>query len=337
MLRFFAKRILLSIFVIIGVSMLIFIIARIVPGDPARMALGPRASQAVVDVLRQEMHLDKPLTTQYIYWVQGVLHGDFGSSIITKRPVLEDVKDFLPATLELIICAGLIMIVGSFILGIISVRFRDTWVDGTIRVLSYVGISIPAFVLAVLFMLVFGYLIPIVPVVGRLSSGIPISTPITGMLIFDSLVQGNLTAAWNAFQHIFLPALALAFGPMFQEARILRSSLIDNMGKEYISVSTGYGLPKSVILSKYLLKPSSVSVITVMGLDFAALMGNAFLVEKIFNWPGLSRYGINAMLGKDLNSISAVIIIIGILFMITNIVVDLIIAFLDPRIRGNIK
>ena len=334
MLRFFVKRILLSVVVIIGVSMLIFIIARIVPGDPARMALGPRASQEVVDALRIEMNLERPLPTQYAIWAQGVLRGDFGTSILTRRAVSEDIRDFLPATLELILVSGIIMVIGSFIFGIISVRFRDTWVDGIIRVMSNIRISVPAFVMAIIFMLVFGFLIPIVPAVGRISGRIVTSPPITGMIIFDNLVQGNFTAAWNALQHIFLPAFALAIGPMFQEARILRASLIDNISKEYISVSTGYGLPKNVVLGKYLLKPSAVSVITVMGLDFAALMGNAFLVERIFNWPGLSRYGINAMLHKDLNSISAVIIIIGILFMVMNIIVDLLMALLDPRIRG---
>ena len=337
MLRFLLKRLILSIFVIIGISILIFLIARIVPGDPARMALGPRASQEAVDSLRSEMHLDEPLVTQYVFWAKGVLHGDFGRSINSKRPVAMDIKEFLPATLELILFAGILMILGAFILGIVSARFKDSWLDGLIRVLSYGGISVPAFVMAVIFLLVFGYLWPIFPVIGRLSSSVIAPQTITGMIVLDSLIQGNLAAAWDGVLHLFLPALALAFGSMFQEARILRSSLIDNMGKEHIGVTTGFGLPKNLIMRKYLLKPSSTSVITVIGLDFAAMMGNAFLVEKIFNWPGLSRYGINAMLSKDLNSISAVIIIIGILFLVTNIIVDIIIALLDPRARGGTK
>ncbi len=333
MLSFIVKRLFQGVFVIVGISILIFVLSRIVPGDPARMALGPRAPQFAVDELRREMHLDKSIPVQYCYWVAGVVKGDFGKSINTKRPVADDIRQFLPATLELVLFSGLLLVIFSISLGLLAARYRDTWVDGTIRILSYTGIAVPAFVLAVLLLLLFGYIWPIVPVLGRLSSGIASPNEVTGMLIIDSLISGNFAAASDALKHILLPAIALAIGPMFQEARILRSSLTDNMGKEYISVSTGYGLPKSKIMRKYLLKPSFIPVVSVMGLDFAALMGNAFLVEKIFNWPGLSRYGINAMLNKDLNAISAVIIIIGIIFLLVNIIVDLIIASLDPRIR----
>jgi peptide/nickel transport system permease protein len=297
------------------------------------MALGPRAPQFAVDELRREMYLDKPIPVQYYYWFTGVIKGDFGKSINTKRLVIEDVKDFLPATLELVLFSGLLLIVFSITLGLLAARYRDTWIDGAIRVLSYTGIAVPAFVLAVLLLLLFGYVWPILPVLGRLSPGITPPNKITGLIVIDSLIAGNFAALGDAVKRLILPGIALAVGPLFQEARILRSSLTDNMGKEYIAVSTGYGIPRGIIMRKYLLKPSFIPVVSVMGLDFAALMGNAFLVERIFNWPGLSRYGINAMLNKDLNAISAVIIIIGIIFLIVNIVVDLIIASLDPRIR----
>lgn len=333
MISFISKRLFQGLFVIIGISILIFVLSRIVPGDPARMALGPRAPQFAVDELRREMHLDKSLPVQYCYWFSGVIKGDFGKSINTKRPVVTDIEEFLPATLELVLFSGFILVVFSILFGLLATRYRDTWVDGAIRVMSYTGIAVPAFVLAVLLLLLFGYIWPIVPVLGRLSSNIVQPDRITGMLVIDSLLSGNFTAAVDAAKHMLLPAIALALGPMFQEARILRSSLTDNLGKEYISVATGYGIPRGKIMRKYLLKPSFIPVISVMGLDFAALMGNAFLVEKIFNWPGLSRYGINAMLNKDLNAISAVIIIIGIIFLVVNIIVDLIIAALDPRIR----
>jgi len=333
MLSFIGKRLFQGLFVIIGISILIFVLSRIVPGDPARMALGPSAPQFAVDALRRQMYLDKPLPVQYYNWVTGVVRGDFGWSINTKRPVADDVKELLPATLELVLVSGALIIVFSIVLGLLAARNRDSWADGLIRVFSYMGIAIPSFVLAVLLLLLFGYIWPIVPALGRQSSGIVPPNRITGLLVIDGLITGNFAAAYDALRHVLLPAIALAVGPMFQEARILRSSLTDNMGKEYISVFTGYGLPSSLVMRKYLLKPSFIPVVSVMGLDFAALMGNAFLVEKIFNWPGLSRYGINAMLNKDLNAISAVIIIIGAIFLVVNIVVDLIIAFLDPRIR----
>lgn len=333
MLRFIGKRILQGIFVIIGVSILIFVLSRIVPGDPAKLALGPRATEAALDTLRHEMYLDKPLPLQYVYWAGDVLHGDFGKSLSSKRPVSMDVAQFFPATLELMLFAGAIMVVVALLLGLLAARYRDGILDGVIRILAYTGIALPAFVVAVLLLLLFGFVWPVLPVLGRLSSGVVAPPNITGMYVIDGLLTGNFHAAGDAALHLLLPALALAMGPMFQDARVLRSSLTDNMGKEYMAVSTGYGLPKGILMRKYLLKPSAVPVVTVMGLDFAALMGNAFLVEKIFNWPGLSRYGINSMLSKDLNAISAVIIIIGLIFLIVNLIVDLIMAALDPRIR----
>jgi peptide/nickel transport system permease protein len=330
---FLLRRILLSILVLFGISVLIFVIARIVPGDPARMALGPRAPQEVVERLRQEMYLDKPLPEQYYYWIKGVVVGDFGKSLYTKRDVIDDIRDYLPATMELAILAGVLMVVFAVILGTLAARYRDTWVDSLIRMLSYFGVAVPAFVVAVLFMLLFGYVWPILPTLGRISVGITPPPTITGMLTFDSLITGNFPALWDSFKHLLLPGIALALGSIFQEARITRSAMVENMNKDFLAAERGYGIPERTVMFKYLLKPSLIPTVSVMGLDFASLLGNAFLVELIFNWPGISRYGINAMLRKDLNAISAVIIIFGLVFVIVNIVVDVIVAYLDPRIR----
>lgn len=333
MFRYFVKRIFYGIFVILGLSIIIFVLARIVPGDPARFALGDRASQEAVDNLRTEMHLDEPVFLQYYYWFSDLLKGDLGISFNTKRRVVMDVKQFLPATLEILVVSLILKLIFAFIFGILSVKYKDKWGDDTVRVISYIGISVPAFVWAGLFLLFFGFIWPVLPVFGRLSKDIVPPTRVTGIYIFDYLIVGNFAGALNAISHVFLPALSLSIGHIFQEARILRSSLIDNMSKEYITVALGYGIPQNRILTKYLLKPSAIPWITVAGLDFAATMGNAFLVESIFNWPGLSRYGLNAMLNKDLNSISAVILVIGLIFLLTNIFVDLTIAALNPQVR----
>ncbi|AEG60373.1 ABC transporter permease [Desulforamulus ruminis] len=330
--NFILRRLLLSVFVLLGLSIVIFVISRVVPGDPARMALGPKAPQFAVDALRQEMHLDKPLTSQYVYWLKGVATGDLGKSLITKRPVVEDIKEFLPATLELALYAGLIMVLFSILFGALAAKYRDSWLDTFIRIMAYSGVAVPAFVLAVLFLLLFGYIWPIIPVLGRLSPGME-PTTITSLVTVDSLLTGNFAAFWDGFKHLILPALALAIGPLFQEARLIRSAMTDNMGKDYLAAATGYGISNRVIMQKYLLKPSLIPAVSVMGLDLAALMGNAFLVEVIFNWPGISRYGMTAMLQKDLNAISAVIIVFGLIFVLVNILVDFIVAYLDPRIR----
>lgn len=328
------KRLLLSILVIIGVSILIFFISRIIPGDPARLALGPRATPEAVANLRKEMNLDESLPKQYILWLRDVLNRDFGRSLTSKRPVAMDVKQFLPATIELMIVSALFMVFFAFLLGILSAKYKNTIFDGIIRILTYIGIALPAFVVATLLLLLFGFVWEgVIPVLGRLSPGVTAPKHITGLYVFDSLITGKFSTAWDAFLHLLLPAIALSLGGMVQNARLLRSSLIDNTNREYITVSRSFGLPSNLIMRKYLLKPSSVSVITVMGMDVASLFGNAFLVENIFNWPGLSRYGINSMLSKDLNSVVAVVLIIGIIFLIINFIVDLIAAALDPRIR----
>lgn len=327
------KRLLLSIFVLVGLSVVIFVISRVVPGDPARMALGPRAPQFAVDALRQEMHLDKPLVAQYVYWVKGVAVWDLGESLTTRRPVTEDVKEFLPATLELALVSAFLVVTLSIFFGTLAARYRDKWIDTLVRVLAYTGVAVPSFVLAVLFLLLFGYIWPVIPVLGRLSPQILPPPTITGLVTVDSLLSGNLTAFGDALKHLIVPAFALAMGPMFQEARIVRTAMTDNMGKDYLAAAKGYGIPNRVIMTKYLLKPSLIPAVSVMGLDIASLMSNAFLVEVVFNWPGISRYGMNAMLRKDLNSISAVIIIFGLIFVIVNILVDIVVAYLDPRIR----
>lgn len=333
MFSYIIKRLIQGIFVLVGISILIFVISRVVPGDPARMALGPRAPEFAVEELRKEMYLDKPLPVQYYYWFKGVLKGDFGKSLYTKRPVAEDIRDFLPATLELALFSGLLLVVFSIVFGLLSTKYRETWIDSTIRVFSYIGISIPAFVRAALLILVFGYIWQLFPIFGRLRAGIIPPPRVTGFITIDSLIAGDFRAFGDSIRHLLLPSIALTSGPIFQEARIIRSSLIDNMNKEYIAMANAYGIPRDIVLGKYLLKPSFIPVVTVMGLDFAQLMGDAFLVETIFNWPGISRYGIDAMLNKDLNSISAVVIIIGIVFLIVNIIVDLIVAWTDPRVR----
>lgn len=330
---FLLKRLLLSIFVIFGLSIMIFIIARVVPGDPARMSLGPRAPEEVVQRLRQEMYLDKPLAEQYFYWIRGVFSGNFGRSLVTKRAVSEDIKEYFPATMELVIFAMILAVTFSVLLGTLAAQYKDTWIDNLIRTLSYFGVSVPAFVAAIILMLLFGYYWPILPVLGRLSPGISYPTRITGLLTIDSLIQGNFVVFWDALKHLILPSVALSLGRLFQETRITRSSMIENMRKDFLLAERGYGIPERVIMFKYLLKPSLIPTVTMMGLDFGFAFANAFLVEKIFIWPGISRYGIEAMMHKDLSAVSAVIIVFGAIFVTVNIIVDTIIAFLDPRIR----
>jgi len=333
MFNFLIRRIVYSVFVLFGLSMVIFLIARVMPGDPARMAVGARAPQWVVDRLREQMHLNQPIFVQYGYWLGDAVRGDFGLSLVTQRPVTTDIKEFFPASLELVLFSGLLSAFGGIGLGILSARYKDTWIDNIVRLFSYAGIVTPSFVFAILFILLFGFTLNWLPIIGRVSENTHLPPLFTGLVTIDALLAGQFITFLDAVKHLILPSVSLAMGSIAQEARITRSSMADNLGKDYIASARALGIPENVVMGRFLLKPSLIPTISILGLDIAATFSVAFLVERIFNWPGLARYGMSAMLNKDLNAISAVILVLGTVFVIVNIVVDIIVAKLDPRIR----
>ncbi len=330
---FVVRRLAYSGFTLLGLSILIFVIARVLPGDPARMALGPRAPDWTVQQLREQLHLDEPLYTQYYLWLAGAARGDFGDSLYTRRPVITDMKEFLPATAELVLLAGVMQIILGLGLGIFAGRYRNSWMDNGVRLFSYLGVATPAFVFAVVFLLTFGYLLDVLPTRGRLSPGVVRPPAITGMMVLDALLTGNFTAAADTLRHMILPALSLSLGGVAQLARITRVAISENLGKEYIFAARQYRVPEWKVTLKYLLRPSLIPPISILGMQIGVLFGNAFLVELVFHWPGFSRYGINAMLRNDLNAISAVVLIMGTIYVGLNLCVDMIVGILDPRIR----
>lgn len=326
------KRAIYSIFTLLGLSIIVFTLARVLPGDPARMAAGSRAPDWVVEQLRSQLNLDKPMYYQYFYWLSDLLRGDLGYSIVSRRSVTNDAIEYLPATLELVIAAAIFNIVGALILGSLAGKYANRLVDNVIRVFSYIAISIPSFVWAIILQLILGWWLNLFPTQGRITEG-TIVPRVTGFYLIDSLLCGNLSAFLDTIWHLVLPALALSIGGMSQDARIIRAGMVDNVEKDYILLMRSKGVPERLISFKYLLKPSIIPAVTVMGMDIAALLGNAFLVEIIYNWPGFSRYGIVAMLNKDLNAIVAIVLVIGLVFAVANIIVDVLVSYLDPRIR----
>ncbi len=330
--RLLAHRLGMSLIVLIGVSMLIFAIARIIPGDPARIALGPNATTEQVEKLRQALHLDENIIIQYVYFVTDLFRGDLGVSLYTNRPVTVDIAQFLPATLELVIVAGIMMIGIGLPLGIISARYRGRWPDNTVRLISLLGVSAPSFVWAVILMLLFAFFLPLFPIAGRISDTYAIEA-VTGFLMIDTLIAGDFAAFSNAVWHIILPAFALAVSGIGQAARLTRANMVETYDKPYIEMARSYGFPDRRIANRFAFRPSLIPSLTIIGLDFAAMLGNAFLVEAVFAWPGLSRYGVAVILRKDLNAIVGTVLIISATFLIMNIIVDLLIAFINPRIR----
>lgn len=319
--------------VLFGLSVLIFIISRVAPGDPARMALGPRAPEETVQALREEMNLDKPYVVQYFLWLRDAIRLDLGDSLQTRRPVIEDIKAYLPATLEMVLIAAVFMVAGGLLLGILAAKYTGTWLDGIIRVFSYLGVVAPAFVWAIILMLVFCYVVPIFPSTGRIALGASSPNQITGMYTVDYLLAGNFSGYKDALMHIFLPAISLTFGGIAQSARITRGTMVENGSKDYILAERAYGIPENTMLFKYWLKPSLIPTVSVTSLDIASMFGGAFLVEQLFNYPGLARYGMQAVLNKDLNAIAGVAMVLGCVFIIVNIIIDFVVSMLDPKVR----
>lgn len=303
------------------------------PGDTARMALGPRTPEETVEALRKAMHLNEPIYVQYYYWFTGILQGDLGTSVISRRPVLEDIKAYIPATLEMVALSAVFLIVFGILLGVLATKYSGKWPDAFIKVLSYFGIAAPAFLWAVLIMLVFAYLIPVLPIEGRISSNFSPPPAVTKLYIVDYLLDGNAAGAFDAFKHLIMPSLVLSFGGISQAARITRASMVENYEKPYASAERAYGIPENKILFKYLLKPSMNATISLVAIDIAASFGSAFLIEHIFNYPGLSRYALQAMLNKDVFSVSAIIMVEGVIIIAFNLLTDILITLLDPRIR----
>jgi peptide/nickel transport system permease protein len=327
------KRTAWSFLVLFGLSILIFSIVMIIPGDPARMALGAKASEEAVARYREEHHLNDSVFEQYYHWINGIFHGDWGTSIYTKRQILDEIKEYGPISLELIFYSAILTVGLGLFLGIISARYKNRWPDIVIRVLSYIGIATPPFVVAIFLILIFGYWLPVMNTVGtRIGQGITVRS-ITGMITIDAILTGNWQAFWSGLSGLLPPAFALSLGSFMQEAKVTRSSMLDFESKDFILLAKSQGIPERKINNKYLLKPSAIPTVSIMGLDIATLFGNAFIVEQIFNWPGLSRYGLTAMLQKDLNAICAVVLCTGAFFVICNIIVDILILILDPRVR----
>jgi peptide/nickel transport system permease protein len=330
---FLLRRLAGSVIVLLGVSIVIFAIVRLIPGDPARVALGPMAGDEQVAALRQQLHLDQPLVLQYWTFLRDAARGDFGVSLYSNRKVATDLVQYVPATLELVLAASLVMVGCGIPLGVLSGYFRDRWPDHVARITALLGVVAPSFVWAIILVLVFAYAVPLFPVVGRLSEDIIPPPRITGLLVLDSAVAGNWTALGDALWHLVLPAIALALSGVGQAARLTRANLGQSYDRDYIDLARAYGFSPRAIAWKYALRPAMIPTLTILGLDFAAKLGNAFLVETVFAWPGIGRYGVNAILNKDLNGVAATVLVIGLGFVLVNVVIDFIVAMLDPRIR----
>lgn len=332
-LFFLIRRILWSLLVLFGLSIVIFTIARAIPGDPARLALGPTATQEQVADLRAKMGLDRPLVEQYGVFLTGLARGDLGRSLLTERPVNDDIRETFAATFELVLATVTIAFVVGTPLGVAAAYWKDRWPDNVIRLVALLSAVKPTFLLALLLQIVAGYVLHILPTTGRLPPGVEFSPDITGLLTIDSLIRGRLDVFGEALRHLLLPSIALASTALGQIALTTRASMIDVSSQDYMEASRAFGVPERVRVLKYMLRPAFVPPLTILGLSFAALIGNAFVVELIFAWPGMAAYGIRTILQKDLNAVMGVVMVSGVFFVLVNLAIDILVGIVDPRVR----
>ena len=332
MKTFLIRRLSLLVFVLLGVSLLIFTISHVIPSDPARQAAGPHATTEQVEVLRKKFGFDRPLPEQYWIYMTGLLRGDLGFSLYSRRPVAEDIKAYFPATLELTAVAMLICLLLGIPLGVLSAVYKDRLLDHISRVVSIGGVGLPVFWLALLFQLVLYRWLDWLPAGGRISPNITGPATITGLYILDSLLMGNWPALQSSLHYITMPAITLAFASVAWVARITRASMLDILTQDYIRTARGKGLPEWQVIYVHALRNALIPAVTMIGLQTGALLSGAFLVEIIFSWPGIGFYTINSIMSMDFNAIMTTTLLVAIVYTVTNLIVDILYVAIDPRI-----
>lgn len=309
-----------------------FFMVRAIPGDPAQIMLGQQATQEQVQQIRENMGLDKPIFVQYGLFLKDALRGDLGDSIVTGRPVTTELLTRLPATLELTAFAMLIAILVGIPVGVISAVRQYSLLDKTTSVLALTGISMPIFWLAMILVVIFGVNLELLPFPGRLDPTTGI-TAITGLVLVDSLLTLNFAGFWDGLLHLIMPALALATIPMAVIMRMTRSSMLEVMNEDYVRTARAKGVVPWRVVFKHALRNAMLPTLTVIGLQTGLLMGGAIITETIFSWPGIGLYTYNSISSRDYASIQGVVLYAALLFVLVNLLVDILYAVLDPRVR----
>jgi peptide/nickel transport system permease protein len=315
-----------------GVSIVVFFMVRAIPGDPAQIMLGQQATQEQVQQIRENMGLDKPIFVQYGLFLKDALRGDLGDSIITGRPVTTELLTRLPATFELVAFAMLIAILVGVPVGVISAVRQYSLLDKTTSVLALTGISMPIFWLAMVLVVIFGVNLELLPFPGRLDPTTGI-TAITGLVLVDSLLTLNFAGFWDGLLHLIMPALALATIPMAVIMRMTRSSMLEVMNEDYVRTARAKGVDPWRVVFKHALRNAMLPTITVIGLQVGLLMVGAIITETIFSWPGIGLYTYTSISSRDYASIQGVVLYAALLFVLINLIVDILYAILDPRVR----
>jgi peptide/nickel transport system permease protein len=313
-----------------------FMISRVIPSDPAQLYLGGgRHTPEQKAEAREALGLDKPLIVQFGIYMKDFVSGDWGQSLRTKRPVLGDIMGFLPASLELIIAAMILATVFGVSTGAASAYRKGRFIDHAGRVVAIAGVALPSFFLALVLQIIFVGQLDLLPASGQLSIEVAVEHPvtdITGMVVLDALITANWAAFWNGLQHLILPMLALAAYTAGMTMRMTRSAMLEALESDYARMAYAMGVPDRIIVGRYALKNALAPVLTVIGLLFAYALVGTFFIEQIFAWPGLGTYATISILNQDYPAIMGVTVVVALTYVIVNLIVDLIVARLDPRV-----
>lgn len=335
LVRFVLRRLYVGVFLCVGVTFVSFALTQVVPGDPISASLSDAAASdpEIVAAFRERFGLDRPLPEQYWIYLQNLARGDLGESLMTRRPVSEDLAKYMGATIELAVIAMTLAMSVGITLGVIAAVWRERWPDHVIRVVSLAGVSVPTFWLSLVSLYLFFFVLGWSPGVGRLSPGAPAPQSITGLYILDALFTANWKILYDALSHIFLPALVLSVYSTGAITRFTRAAVLESLGQDFVRSARAKGLPEPRVISGHVLRPALAAIVTVSGMAFGRMLGGAVLVEAVFSWPGLGDYGYRSALALDLRAIMGVSLVIAVVYILVNLVVDIVYAVIDPRIR----
>lgn len=332
MLSLIVRRLVFLVFVVIGVSMVTFWIGHAVPGDPARMAAGPRASPQDIAQMRSKMGLDQPLPRQYLTYLEQLARGDLGVSVVDRQPVAHALQRRIPATIELMLAALVLSLAVGIPLGVLAAVRKGGLVDQLVRAWSVLGISLPAYWLGLAFILLFYGALGMLPASGRIS-GVP-PPHVTGLFTLDALIAGDFRGFIDAIRHLVLPALTIAFAEIGNTARLVRTSMIEVLGEDYVLLARASGVPERRIIFGDALRNALIPFTTLMGLALAQMLYGGVVIEAVFGWPGIGRYVVDAIFNLDFAVVMGFTLVVSVAYVLINLVVDLIYMALDPQVRN---